>query len=52
MMAFIIFGGEYTGILMDAPHNTNFNNEDVGVLRVHSWDEIYKVVGEIAQKGG
>ena len=47
-----LLGGEYTGVLMDAPHNADFHNEDVGIVRVHSWDEIYKVVVEIAKKGG
>lgn len=47
-----LLGGEYTGVLMDAPHNADFHNEDVGIVRVHSWDEIYKVVEEIAKKGG
>lgn len=47
-----LLGGEYTGVLMDSPHNADFHNEDVGIVRVHSWGEIYKVVKEIAKKGG
>lgn len=40
-------GGDYISILMNAPHNVSFQKD--GVIRVHSWNEIYEVIREIAE---
>ena len=46
-------GGKYEKILVDAPHNRNINAESYGMVRVKSWDEIYKEICRIAkQKAG
>lgn len=37
-------GGIYKGILMSQPHNKNFNAEENGLIRVHGWDEISKIL--------
>lgn len=37
-------GGVYEGILMSQPHNKNFNAEENGLIRVHGWDEIGKIL--------
>ena len=37
-------GGVYKGILMSQPHNKNFNAEENGLIRVHGWDEIGKIL--------
>lgn len=41
-------GGEYKGILMDAPYNAKYEAEKNGFIRVHNWTEIYTVVNEIS----
>ena len=35
-------------ILMTAPHNKNFDAEGNGMRRANNWDEIYKIICEIA----
>ena len=37
-------GGEYKGILMDAPHNRYYDAENSGFIRVHNWKEIYDTI--------
>jgi 5'-nucleotidase len=36
--------GEYTKILMSAPHNKNYNAEANGMIRANSWKEIYEII--------
>ncbi len=40
-------GGEYVKILMTAPHNRNYNAEANGMIRVHGWTEIEKVIRDL-----
>ena len=40
-------GGSYAKILMDAPHNRNYDAEANGMIRVHNWDEIEAVIAEM-----
>jgi len=37
-------GGEYEKILMDAPHNHEYNAEANGMYRVCNWDDILNVI--------
>lgn len=47
-----LVGGEYEKVLMTAPHNKDFSEEEhYGIRRVNNWDEAYNVVCEIAQEG-
>ncbi len=44
-------GGDYFKILMDMPHNRNYNAEKNGMHRVKSWDEIYELITQYAASG-
>lgn len=46
-----LIGGEYVGILMDAPHNKNFPNDEFGITRVYNWEDAYGVVTKMSMKG-
>lgn len=47
-----LVGGEYEKVLMTAPHNKDFAEEEYyGIRRVNNWNEAYNVVCEIAQEG-
>lgn len=35
-------------ILFDRPHNRKYNAEENGMVRAHTWDEIYQLVTKIA----
>lgn len=37
-------GGEYQGILYTQPHNAAYNAEAAGLIRVHNWQEIGKIL--------
>lgn len=37
-------------LLMDAPHNRKFSAEKLGLIRVHSWKEIYKAIYELSNE--
>jgi len=39
-----LIGGDYYGILMDAPHNRNFDGKPHKITRVRDWHEIYRVI--------
>lgn len=39
-----LVGGKYKKILMDMPHNRKFEERSYGMIRVHSWEEIYKYI--------
>lgn len=41
--------GEYLGILMDAPHNKEYNESSQAIVRVHNWDEIYSIVNNLGE---
>lgn len=43
-------GGEYFKILMDCPHNRTFDADGSGMIRVHSWKEIYEEIKRYAEK--
>ncbi len=37
-------GGEYKKILVTAPYNRDYDAEANGMIRVHSWDEIIRII--------
>jgi 5'(3')-deoxyribonucleotidase len=43
-------GGAYFSILMDASHNRSFDAESNGMVRVKTWEEIYTVVCDFAER--
>ena len=43
-------GGDYAKLLMDAPHNKYYDAEANGMMRVHNWEEIYKVIEGLKNK--
>ena len=36
--------GDYLKVLMDAPHNRNYDTECNGMIRVKTWEEAYNVI--------
>lgn len=44
-------GGDYAKLLMDAPHNKDFDAEANGMKRVYNWQEIYNIITDMS-KGG
>lgn len=42
-----LIGGKYIKVLMDAPHNQSFNEEEHGMLRVTNWDEVKSIIDGI-----
>ena len=42
-----LIGGQYLGILFDAPYNRSFPNKEHGITRVSSWEEIYEVISNL-----
>lgn len=45
-------GGSYLKIMMDMPHNRDFDATANGVIRVYSWPEIGRIVREYAKDMG
>lgn len=45
-----LVGGRYKGILMDAPHNKNFNEQKHGIIRVKTWSEAYALIKDMTEK--
>lgn len=39
-----LIGGEYIKILMTAPHNRDYNAEANGMIRVHNWSEVERII--------
>lgn len=39
-----LIGGEYKGILFTQPHNKDFNAEAAGLIRVHGWQDIGRIL--------
>ena len=42
-------GGEYKKIMFTAPHNRHYDAEGNGMIRVHTWDEVVRIID---QQGG
>ena len=42
-----LIGGNYEKILYTKPHNASFDAESNGMIRVHNWEEIYRVISEM-----
>ena len=47
----IVGGGLRKRILMDAPHNRDFQESSCGAVRVHNWIEAYREVCKYAERG-
>ena len=43
-------GGKYIGVLMNSPHNRRYDADSNGFIRVDNWEQIYKVIDDIARK--
>ena len=43
-----LVGGDYIRILMNAPHNRDFDEKAYGMTRVYGWAEIYAMITEMA----
>ena len=43
-----LVGGDYIRILMNAPHNSDFDEKAYGMTRVYGWEEIYAMITEMA----
>lgn len=41
--------GGHISIIMDMPHNREFDNERYGIERVSSWYEIYNIISQLAK---
>lgn len=44
-----LVGGNYKGILMDAPHNWYFDEKEHGITRVKNWEEVYYLIKELTK---
>lgn len=42
-----LIGGNYKGILFDAPHNRSFDEKSAGFVRARSWNEIYLILNKM-----
>ena len=42
-------GGNYLPILVDAPHNRDYDAEYNGMIRTENWEQIYDVITEFAK---
>lgn len=45
-----LIGGNYKKILMDAPHNRNFSEQEHGIVRVKNWREIYMLIKKMTDQ--
>ena len=43
-------GGDYVKILMNMPHNEDYDAEANGMIRVHNWQEVREVVDRLAEQ--
>lgn len=43
-------GGEYLKILMDSPHNREFDEKQFEMIRVYSWPEVYDTIKQFAER--
>lgn len=44
-------GGSYHKILMSAPHNADYDADANGMIRANSWEEAYKALQDIKERG-
>lgn len=44
-----LIDGRYRGILMDAPHNRNFNEHEHGIIRASTWKEVYEFIRDMTK---
>lgn len=42
-----LIGGDYKGILFDAPYNAQFDAESNGMIRAGNWKEIYGIINDM-----
>ena len=42
-------GGEYVKLLMNAPHNRDYDEKAQGMTRVFNWEEIYEAIRAVAE---
>ena len=42
-----VLGGEYKAILMDAPYNRWFDNNNHGIQRVDNWKDVYDIINDM-----
>lgn len=47
-----LIDGDYIKILMTAPHNSSFNAYKNNMIRVETWEEIYKLISSISERLG
>ena len=45
-------GGSYAKILVDSPHNRQYDAEANGMLRLNNWEDIYNAIRNMAEKAG
>lgn len=45
-----LVGGHYKGILMDAPHNKNFDEKAHGIVRAKNWHEVYAFIKKMTEE--
>ncbi len=45
-------GGSYAKILVDSPHNRQYDAEANGMLRLNNWTDIYNAIRDMAEKAG
>ena len=45
-----LIDGDYIKILMDAPHNRQYDAAPMGMYRVHNWDEVYKLIRQLSER--
>lgn len=45
-----LIGGKYKGILMDTPHNRQFDERAHGIMRAKNWSEVYSLIKEITEE--
>ncbi len=43
-----LIDGDYYKVLMDAPHNRDFDEHSIGAVRVFSWLDVYNVIQKLA----
>lgn len=39
-----LIGGDYFRILFEQPHNRNFNEQEYGMHRAKTWDDVYRLI--------
>lgn len=39
-----LVGGDYTKILMAAPHNQNYDTRNEGIFRANDWEDVYNII--------